>query len=157
MNPDRPTPRPRSQSVRCTASPADAWLGPLSGQGAVINSPVTPRQGADPLAANTAAVRLCLNGPERGPVVLEKAERFRQALRSMGWSVPGSTQIVPVAVGGSGEAVRLAEGLQQRGFRVLPVREPTVPEGQARLRFSLSYAHTDGQLQGAAEALGELR
>jgi len=106
------------------------------------------------IAADLAAVRLCLSGLERGPVLLEKAGRFRETLRRRGWTVPGASQIVPVLAGESGRALGLAERMGRSGFRVIPVRPPTVPRGQARLRFSLCYAHTDGQLEAAAEALG---
>lgn len=48
------------------------------------------------------------------------------------------TQIVPYIVGESSAAISLAEHLQREGFYVLPIRPPTVPQGTARLRFSLT-------------------
>jgi 8-amino-7-oxononanoate synthase len=50
--------------------------------------------------------------------------------------------------------VALSKALAERGYLALPVRPPTVPEGGARLRFSLTAAHTDRQLSGVVEALG---
>ena len=106
------------------------------------------------IAADLAALRLCLAGETRGGELLERAEAFREALRAKGWTVGGESQIVPVVVGESARAVALSKALAERGYLALPVRPPTVPEGAARLRFSLTAAHADRHLSGVAEALG---
>ena len=107
------------------------------------------------LAANLAALRVCLEEPGLGAALLEKAARFREALRARGWDARGVCQVVPVVVGESARALDLSGALAARGFRVMAVRPPTVPEGAARLRFSLCTAHTDAQLQAVLEALGD--
>jgi len=106
------------------------------------------------IAANLAALGLCLSGETRGAEVLARAAEFRDALRAKGWLVGGDSQIVPVVVGQSGRAVVLSDMLADRGYLVLPVRPPTVPEGSARLRFSMTAAHKDVQRKGVLEALG---
>jgi len=53
---------------------------------------------------------------------------------------------VPYYVGGNKETVKLASNLQKQGFNVLPIRSPTVPVNTARLRFSLSAAHSVNSL-----------
>lgn len=106
------------------------------------------------IAANLAALRLCLSGEAHGEDLLLRAAAFRDALRAKGWVVGGDSQIVPVVVGESGRAISLSGYLAERGYLVLPVRPPTVPEGSARLRFSLTSAHSDSRLKGALEALG---
>jgi len=106
------------------------------------------------IAADLAALRLCLAGETRGEELLRRAAAFRDALRALGWTVGGESQIVPVVVGESGRAVALSKSLADRGFLALPVRPPTVPEGSALLRFSLTTAHTDRQLADVVEALG---
>ncbi len=106
------------------------------------------------IAANLAALRLCLSGEADGAELLRRASAFRDTLRAEGWVVGGDSQIVPVVVGDSGRAVSLSGYLADRGFLVLPVRPPTVPEGSARLRFSLTSAHADDRLEGVLEALG---
>ena len=65
----------------------------------------------------------------------------------------GTSPIVPVVLGDPAEAVRASERLFERGFWVPAVRPPTVPEGTARLRVSLSAAHTDAEVDALAEAL----
>jgi 8-amino-7-oxononanoate synthase len=106
------------------------------------------------IAADLAALRLCLAGETRGEELLRRSAAFREALRAKGWTVHGESQIVPVMAGESARAVALSKALAERGYLALPVRPPTVPEGSARLRFSLTAAHTDRQLTDVAEALG---
>jgi len=107
------------------------------------------------IAADLAALRLCLSGETRGEELLRRAASFRDALRRNGWTAGGESQIVPVLAGESDRAVALSKTLAERGFLVLPVRPPTVPEGSARLRFSLTAAHTGRQVAAVVEALGE--
>jgi len=107
------------------------------------------------IAANLAALRVCREQPGLGAAVLATAARFREALRERGWDARGVCQIVPVVVGESARALELSAALAENGYRVMAVRPPTVPEGAARLRFSLSAAHTDAQLQAVLEALGD--
>jgi 8-amino-7-oxononanoate synthase len=57
-------------------------------------------------------------------------------------------------VGSDQTAVGLAQNLADRGFFVPAVRPPTVPEGTARLRLTLSAAHTESDVADFAAALG---
>jgi 8-amino-7-oxononanoate synthase len=106
------------------------------------------------IAAALAALRLCASGETRGEDLLRRAAEFREALRANGWKAGGDSQIVPVAVGDSARAVALSGHLAARGYLALPVRPPTVPEGSARLRFSLTVAHEASRVRGVVEALG---
>ncbi|MCL1925760.1 MAG: 8-amino-7-oxononanoate synthase [Syntrophorhabdaceae bacterium] len=105
------------------------------------------------IAANLAALRLCLAGETRGGELLRRSSELREKLREMGWTVGGDSQIVPVMIGESGRAVALSDSLAGRGFLVLPVRPPTVPEGSARLRFSVTTAHANSQINGLLYAI----
>ena len=53
-------------------------------------------------------------------------------------------------------AVWLAEGLRERGILIPAIRPPTVPQGQARLRISLSAGHTAEDVDILLAALREL-
>lgn len=55
---------------------------------------------------------------------------------------PSVSQIVPLLAGENAAALALAEKFQAGGILVFPIRHPTVPQGTARLRFSLSAALT---------------
>jgi 8-amino-7-oxononanoate synthase len=68
---------------------------------------------------------------------------------------PSGTQIQPVIVGADERAVRLAAALQARGFDIRAVRPPTVPEGTARLRLSLTLNVDEACVEAMAAALAE--
>jgi 8-amino-7-oxononanoate synthase len=80
--------------------------------------------------------------------------RFKHALSVTGWPDSRSdTAIQPVQVGESRAATALAQRLSAQGLLVPAIRPPTVPEGTARLRVSLSAAHREEDVDGLAEAL----
>jgi 8-amino-7-oxononanoate synthase len=86
-----------------------------------------------------AALRLALAMDREREELLARARRLAAGLRSQGWDTENSsTQIVPVVIGENEEAVAAAEFLQREGFAVRAIRPPTVPQGSARLRFSVT-------------------
>jgi 8-amino-7-oxononanoate synthase len=78
-----------------------------------------------------------------------------ESLNGLG-KLPEVGAIVPVIVGPSEQTLALAARLAERGLWVPAIRPPTVPDGTARLRISLSSAHTPEMLAGLVEALGEV-
>jgi 8-amino-7-oxononanoate synthase len=66
------------------------------------------------------------------------------------------TPIQPLVLGGNSEAVRASAALRERGILVPAIRPPTVPEGSARLRISLSAAHSEEEVIRLASALREV-
>lgn len=64
-----------------------------------------------------------------------------------------SSHIVPLIIGSSEESAKAASRLQAKGFYVLPLRPPTVPDGTSRLRFSLTAGITDMELTHLIKAL----
>jgi 8-amino-7-oxononanoate synthase len=86
-----------------------------------------------------AALRLALAMDNERVELHTRSKRFTAALRSQGWDTGNSTtQIVPALIGGNEETLAAADFLQQEGFAVRAIRPPTVPQGSARLRFSLT-------------------
>jgi 8-amino-7-oxononanoate synthase len=80
--------------------------------------------------------------------------RFRQRAADLPWCLLASdTPIQPLIVGGPGDAVALADALWREGLWVPAIRPPTVPKGTARLRVSLSAAHTADDVDRLADAL----
>ncbi|MBS7664264.1 8-amino-7-oxononanoate synthase [Pseudomonas lalucatii] len=83
-------------------------------------------------------------------------QRFRQGATEIGLTLMDSaTPIQPILVGDSGRALRLSQLLRERGLLVTAIRPPTVPAGSARLRVTLSAAHSLAQLELLLEALAE--
>ena len=83
---------------------------------------------------------------------------LKQSLMGVRWKLlPSGTAIQPLVVGGNAETVALAERLAQRGLLVPAIRPPTVPQGSARLRISLSAAHSADDVARLAAALRELQ
>lgn len=83
---------------------------------------------------------------ERRRHLQSMADRLRSCIASAGLTTMGSCHIVPLVLGSNENAVRYSAQLKTKGIWAMPVRTPTVPEGTARIRFSLSSALTDGDV-----------
>ena len=82
---------------------------------------------------------------------------FRDAVEALGLRLPNSlTAIQPLIVGANETALALSAALWERGFWVPAIRPPTVPAGTARLRITLSAAHSHEDVDALAAALGEV-
>ena len=81
---------------------------------------------------------------------------FRMGAAELGWKLlPSVTPIQPLIVGDSSAAVALSQRLEAAGCYCPAVRPPTVPKGSARLRISLSAAHTVEDVEALLRALGK--
>jgi 8-amino-7-oxononanoate synthase len=69
---------------------------------------------------------------------------------------PALTPIQPVLLGSSEAALRAQRELLEAGFCVVAIRPPTVPQGSARLRVTLSAAHTEAQVDELIETLSRI-
>lgn len=67
--------------------------------------------------------------------------------------MPSDSPIQPLPVGEDEQAMAMAGQLKQLGFFVPAIRPPTVPEGTARLRITLSAAHSRQEITQLAQAL----
>ena len=80
--------------------------------------------------------------------------RLKTGLAGLPWPLmPSDTPIQPLLVGGNAEALRLADGLRDQGILLPAIRPPTVPQGEARLRVSLSAVHSLDDVDALAAAL----
>ena len=109
------------------------------------------------IASDLAALELIKEEPWRRERLLEMAAYFRDTLKTKGFEIRGSSQIVPVILGENFKTLETAKILQDKGYWVLPVRPPTVPEGQARLRFSLTFHHDREILQKLIDDISQIR
>ncbi len=106
------------------------------------------------LGAIGAAVNIVTREPERRSYLLDEAKSFRETLTQAGFDLLGSeTQIVPVLVGENARTLEFAGCLRERGLLAVAFRPPTVTPGRARVRFSLSAAHSREDLAAARETI----
>lgn len=82
--------------------------------------------------------------------------QFRDGAEQIGLTLMDSfTPIQPILIGDAGQAVRLSQMLREHGLLVTAIRPPTVPAGSARLRVTLSAAHSAAQVQLLLNALAQ--
>ncbi len=106
------------------------------------------------LGAIAAALEIVLQEPERRRYLKEESEKFRRGLIRAGLDTLGSeTQIIPVLVGENERSLEFAARLRQQGLMAVALRPPTVPPGKARVRFSLSAAHSREDLARALKII----
>jgi 8-amino-7-oxononanoate synthase len=103
-------------------------------------------------AAALEALRILDEEPERRERLAHLVALTGEAARSQGIPASGS-QILPVIVGADSSAIALASALRTRGFDVRAVRPPSVPEGTARLRISVTLNVDQAAIVGLFEAL----
>lgn len=105
-----------------------------------------------------AALRLAIPMNAERALLLERSLNFLATLRSSGWNTAGSTsQIVPLVLGDNEAALAAAAYLKEAGFAVRAIRPPSVPEGQARLRLSLTTEISNETLGKLCAALDRWR
>ncbi|KWS24175.1 8-amino-7-oxononanoate synthase [Pseudomonas syringae] len=75
-------------------------------------------------------------------------QQFRRGAEQIGLQLMDSfTPIQPIMIGDAGRALHLSQLLRERGLLVTAIRPPTVPAGSARLRVTLSAAHSEADVQ----------
>jgi 8-amino-7-oxononanoate synthase len=105
-------------------------------------------------AAARRAVAIVEQEPERRRHLLALADSLRTGLLAMGLpESPSRCQIVPFVIGDSKAALEMSARLEDRGLLVPAIRPPSVPEGTARLRISLSAGHTEDDVERLLAAL----
>mgnify|MGYP002780215116 FL=1 len=105
-------------------------------------------------AASLAAVRLARREHWRREKLVTLVAHFRQRAQFRGLELlPSTTPIQPVLCGGDQRAVAMAAALETQGYFVPAIRPPTVPEGRARLRVTLSSLHNTGEVDALIDTL----
>ena len=108
-------------------------------------------------AALLASLDLIQGGDARRAHLHALTAQLRDGLAATRWQLmPSPTAIQPVIIGDNHEALRVADALYARGLWVPAIRPPTVPKGSARLRVSLSAAHSAEHVTQLVDALKEL-
>ncbi|MAL97506.1 MAG: 8-amino-7-oxononanoate synthase [Alteromonadaceae bacterium] len=105
-------------------------------------------------AATLVSLRLAEDEVWRRDHLQALIARFRTETAALGYRLmASSTPIQPLLIGDAREASRLSQALLGRGIAVSAIRPPTVPEGSARLRVTLTSAHSHADLDQLLDAL----
>ena len=115
--------------------------------------------GAPPLLAETllTAVDLIEHGDTRRAHLAALIARFKAGLTLARWQLlPSDTPIQPLVIGDNHEALAVSRALDAEGLWVPAIRPPTVPKGAARLRITLSAAHSFEQVDRLVATLKRL-
>jgi glycine C-acetyltransferase len=110
------------------------------------------------VAASLRALELIESSPELRDRLRENTAHFRSRMGELGFEIlPGEHPIVPVMVGDEVTAARFSERLVELGVYAVSFSFPVVPRGTARIRTQMSAAHTQEDLDFAAERFAEAR
>ena len=96
-------------------------------------------------------------GQERRAHLNKLSRQFSDGLHLQQWKLmPSLTAVQPVVIGENAAMLNIAGNLLEQGYWVGAIRPPTVPLGTARLRVTLSAAHTEIQVHQLAQAISRL-
>ena len=98
------------------------------------------------------------SGDARRERLRRRIAQLREGLAGLkhGSLMPSDTPIQPLLIGANADAVRLSQALRARGLLVPAIRTPTVPADTARLRITLSAAHSAGDIDRLIGALYDI-
>jgi 8-amino-7-oxononanoate synthase len=112
--------------------------------------------------AQAAATRVAITHARRDQWRREKLQalvaRFRTGAQRQGLELLASdSPIQPVMCGDDATALAMSSALESAGYLVTAIRPPTVPEGKARLRVTLSALHLAAEVDALVAALARSR
>jgi 8-amino-7-oxononanoate synthase len=104
------------------------------------------------------SLELIRDGESRRGHLRTLIAQLRQQVKLGRWRLmPSQTAIQPLVIGPNDEAVAVSETLARDGLLIPAIRPPTVPQGTARLRISLTAAHVIEDVERLAAALNVLQ
>jgi 8-amino-7-oxononanoate synthase len=109
-----------------------------------------------PLLAHALLASLDIITRENGrrETLARLIEQLKAGVAGLRWQLmPSATAIQPLVIGGNAEVMRVSAALAERGVLVPAIRPPTVPAGTARLRISLSAAHSEEDVARLVDVL----
>lgn len=108
-------------------------------------------------AATLSALEVIQDEPWHRQRLNDLIQRFCAGSQSLNVRLlPSVTAIQVLVIGDSGKASHISKELMEKGFFISAIRPPTVPEGSARLRITLTATHTEDQIDGLLKALSRL-
>ncbi len=114
----------------------------------------TTAQPAAIAAATLASLKLVKNESWRREKLQALIAQFRAGAQALGLNIMDSqTPIQPILIGDVQQAIKIGKALEEKGILVGVIRPPTVPEGSARLRITLSANHSEQHITQLLDAL----
>lgn len=114
----------------------------------------TTAQPAAIAAATLASLKLVQNENWRREKLQALMSQFRVGAQALGLALMDSaTPIQPILIGDDKQAIKIGKALEEKGILVGVIRPPTVPEGSARLRITLSADHSEQHVTRLLDAL----
>jgi 8-amino-7-oxononanoate synthase len=106
------------------------------------------------VGAALGALQVIEGGRDIGARLVNNAAAFRNRLEEGGLNTGNSaSQIIPIMVGENSKTLAISSRLREQGVISVAIRPPTVPQGSARIRLSVTLAHTEEDLERAAEII----
>jgi len=107
------------------------------------------------LGAMDAALELVPSLDGERARLLANADKVRRSFQQSGFDVgESSTQIIPLIIGDEEKTLEMAKALEQENILGIAIRPPTVPKGTSRIRFALSAAHKDEDIDRLCDVIG---
>ena len=113
---------------------------------------------SDACAAAATALKIVTSQPELRDRLRRNGARLREGLLAMGFDLMGSeTQIIPILIGDAKKAVAISDALYEQGIFLSAIRPPTVPDGQSRLRLTVTASHDEADIAHLLETMRDVR
>ncbi|XJZ29063.1 8-amino-7-oxononanoate synthase [Bacillota bacterium Lsc_1132] len=99
-------------------------------------------------AASYAALEIIEESNKKRQLLFSNIKKIKTSLKEMGYIVKGDlTPIIPVIIGDPKEAVIFAEKLLEKGIYAPAIRPPTVPDGESRIRLTVTSDHSSKEIE----------
>ncbi|MDH5444362.1 MAG: 8-amino-7-oxononanoate synthase [Gammaproteobacteria bacterium] len=108
-------------------------------------------------AASREALRVVQTESDHREQLHTRIKQFREGVSQLGLPVMESVSAIqPLMIGESDQALAISETLRQQGLLITAIRPPTVPADTARLRITLSAAHTETHIDQLLDTLARV-
>ena len=95
----------------------------------------------------TASITLLSTNIQEIRIPIELEEKLSKGLKSLGYEINSRTQIIQIIIGNEKTAMEFGKFLFKHGIFAQPIRYPTVPKNQARLRISVTAWLTNSDIE----------
>ncbi len=108
-------------------------------------------------AASVAALQIMEKQKERRGLLMSHVKRVKRSLADLGFQLTGDdTPIIPVLIGEVEQAGRFTKKLEEKGIYAPAIRPPTVPDGESRIRVTVTAAHDSEDVEKLITAFREI-